>query len=83
MLLLVTKNALQGLRFWQMFPCLITHPFGSQGFAFVVSPLLPKITYWPLVQENLIRRLVGFALLTKIELLFVVVVKGLCFGAFR
>ena len=83
MLLLVTKNALQGLRLWQTFPWLITHPFGSQGYAFVVSPLLPKITCWPLAQENLIRRLVGFALLTKIELLVVVVVKGLCFGAFR
>ena len=55
--------------------------FGSQGYVLVVSPLLPKITCWPLAQENLIQRLAGLALLTKTELLVVVVVQGLfwCF----
>ena len=55
--------------------------FGSQGYALVVSPLLPKITCCPLAKENFIRRLAGLALLTKTELLVVVVVKGLfwCF----
>ena len=64
----MTKNALQGLRLWQKFPCLITHPFGNQGYALVVSPLLPQITCWLLAQENLIRRLAGLVLLTKTDL---------------
>ena len=70
----------KALGLWQKFPCLITHPFSSQGYALVVSPLLPKITCWPLAQENLIRRLAGLALLTKTELLVVVVAGRGCFG---